>query len=187
MLTGIGGQGVQLAARIVANAAVLEGREVMMFGVYGGSMRGGNTDATLVVADEPILSPPVVSRAWSAIAMHHEFWPPVQARLRPGAVVLVNATLFEGSLDRSAQRVIEVPASDLATQLGAPLAASLVMIGAYAAATGLVGAGRRGDPSQPELNAVAKNDGIAVKALQAGFEAVPAGAAPAWTEAGCAA
>ena len=51
MLTGIGGQGVQLAAQVLARAATLEGREVMLFGSYGGMMRGGNTDATLVVAD----------------------------------------------------------------------------------------------------------------------------------------
>ena len=56
LITGIGGQGVQLAAQVVARAATLEGREVMFFGVYGGMMRGGNTDSTVVVADAPITS-----------------------------------------------------------------------------------------------------------------------------------
>ena len=32
-----------------------EGREVMLLGSYGGTMRGGNTDSTLVVADAPDL------------------------------------------------------------------------------------------------------------------------------------
>ena len=54
LLTGIGGQGVQLAAQVVARAAVLEARQVMLFGVYSGVMRGGNSDATVVVADEPV-------------------------------------------------------------------------------------------------------------------------------------
>jgi len=67
LITGIGGQGVQLAAQVLARAATLEGREVMYLGLYGGMMRGGNTDSTVVVADAPILAPPVVSRAWSAI------------------------------------------------------------------------------------------------------------------------
>src|SRR4051812_30733915 len=43
--TGIGGQGIQLAAEVLARAATAEGREVLMFGSYGGMMRGGNTDA----------------------------------------------------------------------------------------------------------------------------------------------
>ncbi len=48
MLTGVGGQGVQLAAQVLGRAAVHEGREVMMLGTYGGTMRGGSTDSTLV-------------------------------------------------------------------------------------------------------------------------------------------
>ncbi len=100
MLTGIGGQGVQLAAQVLARAATLEGRNVMFFGVYGGTMRGGNTDSTVVVSDGEIVSPPIISRTWSAIVMHHEFWAPLRAKLRPNAVVLLNSTLFEGELER---------------------------------------------------------------------------------------
>ena len=51
MSTGIGGQGVQLAAQILARAATLEDRQVMYLGTYGGTMRGGNTDTTIVIAD----------------------------------------------------------------------------------------------------------------------------------------
>ena len=90
LITGIGGQGVQLAAQVLARAATLDGREVMYLGIYGGMMRGGNTDSTVVVADAPIEAPPVVSHTWSAIAMHDEFWEPVAAKLRPGGLVLVN-------------------------------------------------------------------------------------------------
>ena len=52
LLTGIGGQGVQLAARTLAVAAVKSELEVMVFGDYGGLMRGGNTDATIVIGDD---------------------------------------------------------------------------------------------------------------------------------------
>ena len=56
LLTGIGGQGVQLGAQVVARAATLEGREVMFFGIYGGMMRGGNTDSTVVIAPRSVAS-----------------------------------------------------------------------------------------------------------------------------------
>src|SRR5665213_2595838 len=98
LITGIGGQGVQLAAQVLARAATLEGREVMYLGLYGGMMRGGNTDSTVVVADAPILAPPVVSRAWSAIAMHDDYWPDVSAKLRPGGLVLVNDATFTSAI-----------------------------------------------------------------------------------------
>ncbi|MGI9433049.1 MAG: 2-oxoacid:acceptor oxidoreductase family protein, partial [Myxococcota bacterium] len=96
ILTGIGGQGVQLAAQVLARAALLESREVMLLGTYGGTMRGGSTDATLVVGDRAIESPPVVERAGAAVALHHQFWAPVAAKLRPDALVLVNESLFQG-------------------------------------------------------------------------------------------
>ena len=63
LFTGIGGQGVQLAANVLAHAAMVEGRDVQLFGSYGGMMRGGNTDAELVVADGSIEAPPTVGGA----------------------------------------------------------------------------------------------------------------------------
>ena len=94
MITGIGGQGVQLAAQVIARAAILDGRNVSTLGIYGGTMRGGNTDSTVIVADGPIEAPPIVSRAWSAIGLHDEYWLPVEQKLRTDAVVLVNDATF---------------------------------------------------------------------------------------------
>ena len=74
----------------------------MFLGLYGGMMRGGNTDSTVVVADGPIEAPPVVSHTWSAIAMHDEFWAPVEAKLRPGGLVLVNDATFTREVTRAA-------------------------------------------------------------------------------------
>ena len=181
LLTGIGGQSVQLAALVLARAAVIEDREVMMLGTYGGSMRGGNTDSTLVVADVPISTPPIVSRAWSALAMHHAFWKPLLRKLRRDAVVVLNASLFEGEVDRDAHRVFDVPATRIATDLGNPLSASLVLLGAYSALTGLLhleslGRGMRESVPSYRRQHLETNDA----ALRAGFESVPWNVAPAF-------
>jgi len=181
MLTGIGGQGVQLAAQVLARAATFEGRKVMFFGVYGGTMRGGNTDSTVVVSDEEIASPPIISRTWSAIVMHHEYWAPLRAKLRPNAVVLLNSTLFEGELDREQLRVFEVPATALAAELGNVMTASMIMTGAYARVTGLVGLDaaiegmRESLPPYRQQHIEANS-----RALRAGFESMQEQAAPAW-------
>ena len=57
-----------------------------MFGSYGGMMRGGNTEATLVIADGAIeraaRRSPTPGRP---IFMHHDFSEPTRAKLRPGA------------------------------------------------------------------------------------------------------
>ena len=181
LMTGIGGQGVQLAAQVLARAAVAEGREVMLFGNYGGMMRGGNTDATLVVGDGPIETPPTIAHAWSAIVMHHEYWEPLHGRLFPGSAVFVNTTVFEGDVDWSPFLLVEVPATDVAVDAGNVQAASMVMIGAYARATGLVSLGSLIDAAERSLPAYrAQHRARNVTALEAGHASVAAGLAPAW-------
>jgi Pyruvate/2-oxoacid:ferredoxin oxidoreductase gamma subunit len=181
MLTGIGGQGVQLAAQVLARAAIREGRFAMLFGVYGGVMRGGNTDSTLVVADGPIAAPPILSRTGSAIAMHHQYFEPLRRKLRPSALLFLNAGLFEGEVERGAYRVVEVPATQLAAEVGSALAGSLVMAGAYAAYTGLVGLGSLVEGMRESLPPYRQQHAeLNRKALELGFGAVPAGAAPVW-------
>ena len=150
LITGIGGQGVQLCAQVLARAATLEGREVMYLGLYGGMMRGGNTDSTVVIADAPILAPPVVSRAWSAIAMHDDYWPVVEAKLRPGGLVLVNDTTFTSDV-RADVVVHRVPATTVATDLGSPLSGSMVMLGAFCATTSIVSNKNKGVEGSIEL------------------------------------
>jgi 2-oxoglutarate ferredoxin oxidoreductase subunit gamma len=181
VITGIGGQGVQLAAQVLARAAMHEGREVQLFGSYGGMMRGGNTDATLVVGDDAIAAPPTVGSAWSAIVMHHDHSGPILARLRPGSLVLVNASVVEPNLDRRAWQVVEVAATDLAIDVGNVMTASMVMVGAYIAATDLVAlesASAALGESLPSYRShhVALNEA----ALRSGFAAVPRAFAPAW-------
>jgi Pyruvate/2-oxoacid:ferredoxin oxidoreductase gamma subunit len=184
MLTGIGGQGVQLAAQVLARAATLEGRSVMFFGVYGGSMRGGNTDSTVVVSDAQLDAPPIIARTWSAIAMHHEFWDPMHAKLRDGSVLFVNSTLFDGEIEPDRFQVFEIPVTEIAaTELGNLLVCSMVMTGAYVGITGLVAiesaieAMHQSLPSYRQQH-IALNE----QALRVGYDRVDKLAAPAWTD-----
>lgn len=184
LMTGIGGQGVQLGALVLAAAATAEGREVMYFGIYGGMMRGGNTDSTVVVADAPITTPPVVARAWSAIAMHDEFWEPLEPRLRPGGIVLVNDATFTHEIAADVS-VYRVAATEIATEVGNPLAGVMTMVGAYAALTGIVAidslveAMRSAIPPYRRQHIEANE-----RALLAGWDALPRGIQPAWAAVG---
>lgn len=182
LITGIGGQGVQLAAQVLARAATLEGRNVMFLGLYGGMMRGGNTDSTVVVADAPIEAPPVVSHAWSAIAMHDQFWAPVEPKLRPGGLVLVNDATFAHEIAAHVT-VHRVPATTVATELGNAMGGSLVLLAAYAASTGIVSldsllAGMRASIPSYRTQHIESNDRV----LRAGWDLLPLGTAPAWEE-----
>ncbi len=191
MLTGIGGQGIQLCAKTLAIGATDEGRQAMLSAHYGGEMRGGQTEASVVVGDGPLRALPILPSTWSAFVMHPKYWAPVQAKLRPGGVVVANGTLIEdGELDAGGledgdgdgdRATFLVPAGDIAAGLGAPMSAGLVLLGAYAAVTGLVGldaliaAMTRLVPPYRSQH-IAKNEA----ALRAGYDSVPALAVPFW-------
>jgi Pyruvate/2-oxoacid:ferredoxin oxidoreductase gamma subunit len=185
LVTGIGGQGVQLMATVIAQAAVAEGRAVQLFGSYGGMMRGGNTEATLVVAESAVQAPPTVSVAWSAIVMHHEHASATLSHVRADGVVLVNSSVCAGVADGDGHTVVEVAATDVAASLGDPVGAAMVMAGAYATLTGLVGmdalraAAREALPAYRSQHA-ARND----EALVAGAGLVRSLGVRAWAPAG---
>lgn len=183
LITGIGGQGVQLAAQVIARGATLEGRHVMLFGVYGGAMRGMNTDGTVVVGDAPLQAPPLVSHTWSAVAMHDKFWAPVEPKVRARGVVLVNEATFETPLDEDRFRVFRVRATDIAIELGTEMGGSMVMVGAYVGVTGLVGLDATIDAMRESIPPYRKQHIAANEvAIRAGFDAVEPLAFSAWEE-----
>lgn len=180
--TGIGGQGVQLAAKILALAATREGREVMSLGTYGGTMRGGNTDATVVISEGAIVSPPMVSHAWAALIVHPRYFEPIRPKLRSDGVVFVDADLLDEPLPESAAEQVAIPATQLAREADAPKAAALVLLGAFAKATGIVEPKALEDALAESLPPYRSQFLEANRrALRAGFDAIPARTSPAWT------
>jgi len=137
-MTGIGGQGIQLVARLLAQAAIAEGRQVMTFGVFQGMIRGGTSESTVVVADAEIVTPPIPPRAWGVLAMHGAGLPALARKAERGGVLVVNSSLVTAPPAWDGVRLLNVPATALAEELGEPMGASMVALGAFAAATGLV-------------------------------------------------
>ena len=138
-MTGIGGQGIQLIAKVLAQAGMREGRQVMMFGIFMGTIRGGASESTVVIADEEIVTPPIVPHAWAVLAMHPEGLAKLAGKGEAGGVLLVNSSLASALPAWERVHRIAVPATELAKQAGQAMGASMVALGALAGATGLVG------------------------------------------------
>jgi Pyruvate/2-oxoacid:ferredoxin oxidoreductase gamma subunit len=133
-MTGIGGQGIQLVAKLLAEAAIHEGRQVMMFGIFMGMIRGGSSESTVVLADDEIVSPPIVPELWGVLAMHPEGLPKLAPKVRPGGLLVRNATMVVQPPAWDGVQDVAVPATDLAKEMGQPLGASMIGLGALAAA-----------------------------------------------------
>jgi len=179
LFTGVGGQGVQICSKTLATAANDEGRHTMLIARYDGGMRGGMTNAEVTIGDAPLRALPIVPSAWAAFVMSPAYWHTVSDRLQPGPVVLVNSSLV--TVAAPGARLYEVAANDIAAGLGNPLSAGFVLLGAFAALTGLVSldaavaAMRQLVPSYRTEHLQANE-----AALRAGAGAVSALAAPAW-------
>jgi 2-oxoglutarate ferredoxin oxidoreductase subunit gamma len=129
IIAGFGGQGILFAGKVLAEAALIEGREVLWIPSYGPEMRGGTASCTVIVADRPIGSP-IVDRADHAVVLN----PPSMAKYTPlvaeGGLLVVNTTLIEAEPGRDDLDVVEVPCTALARSVGDDKLVSVVALGA---------------------------------------------------------
>ena len=139
LITGIGGQGVQLLAKTLALGAMHDGRGAMMTAEATDSMRGGHSAAAVVVGEAPLRALPVVDEASFALVLHPMGWPKVEPRLARGSVVVVNELFGAASAEASADlRFTRVAANEIASDVGSAMAAGFVLLGGFVAMTGLV-------------------------------------------------
>ncbi|MEV8514132.1 2-oxoacid:acceptor oxidoreductase family protein [Dactylosporangium sp. NPDC051484] len=173
LVTGIGGQGIQLLAKTLALAATREGQYAMLAADYGGEMRGGPSKAGVVIGDAPLRALPILPSAWSAIFAHHRHTEGVEERLRPGALVLANTPLVDPEAFRDDLRVFAVDAVAVARRVEAPNASGFVLLGAYNALTALVGAPALVSAMEELLPPYRRQHAPAnARALQAGADAL---------------
>ena len=137
VIGGFGGQGILFAGQVLAQAALIEGRDVSWMPSYGPEMRGGTASCTVVIADHPIGSP-IVDVADGVIALN----PPSMARyeplLAPDGLLVLNSSLIEAEPRRHDIEVLAVPCTELARAAGHDRLVSVVALGALLAPGGLL-------------------------------------------------
>jgi Pyruvate/2-oxoacid:ferredoxin oxidoreductase gamma subunit len=172
MLTGIGGQGVQIAATVLSSAAIREGMEALQLATYTGAMRGGQSMVTLVLSDGPILSPPVLTSAWAGVVLHTYFAEEAVSKIRPDGIALINSRLVKPDVVRHVHNVVAIDAVQIAADAGSPTSVSMVMVAAFARASGLVGVDSLVEAMVHALPAYRRDRAAGNEAaIRAGFEA----------------
>lgn len=129
IFAGFGGQGVMLLGKMVTFAAMNEGKSVSWFPSYGPEMRGGTANCTVVISDEEVGSP-IVSDPNVAVTMNVPSFELYEKAVRPGGTMIYNSSMIDRKPTRSDIKYVAVPANDIATEIGNPRAANLVVLGA---------------------------------------------------------
>jgi Pyruvate/2-oxoacid:ferredoxin oxidoreductase gamma subunit len=91
-LSGSGGQGLILAATVLAEALLASGTEVVQTQSYGPEARGGASKAEIIVSDAEIDFPEVVSPDVT-LCLSQEAFDDCAAETRPGGVVIYDRGL----------------------------------------------------------------------------------------------
>jgi 2-oxoglutarate ferredoxin oxidoreductase subunit gamma len=114
----------------LAQAALLEGKNVTYLPSYGAEVRGGTANCTVAVSDEEIASP-VASSPDFIVAMNQPSMVRFQNQIQSGGVLFINSSLIEAEISRGDVDIVKVPANSIAEQLGSLRSANMVMLGAF--------------------------------------------------------
>jgi 2-oxoglutarate ferredoxin oxidoreductase subunit gamma len=125
---GFGGQGLLFAGHVLAEAAVIDGLEVSWMPSYGPEMRGGTASCTVIVADRPIGSP-IVDAADSVVALNPPSMAKFESALKPGGLLVLNASLIEAEPRRRDIEILALPCTALARSAGDDRLVSVVALG----------------------------------------------------------
>lgn len=137
VISGFGGQGALFAGQVLAHAGLLQGMEVSWLPSYGPEMRGGTAHCIVILSGEPIASP-IVRNPGAAVVMNNPSMIRYHPLVRPAGVLVVNASLVTEPAARPDLRLLLVPASEIADELGEPRLLNVVLLGALVSALPIV-------------------------------------------------
>jgi 2-oxoglutarate ferredoxin oxidoreductase subunit gamma len=169
IMAGFGGQGILLIGKMLAYAGMHQGKEVSWLPSYGPEMRGGTCNCTVVISDRPVGSP-VIQSPRAVVAMNKPSLDKFESDLRPGGLLLINSSLIDRSAQRGDVTVLEVPANDIANELGNPRGANMVALGAYIGATDAVDFDEVAEVVRETFAAKPKVIDVNLEALKRGFD-----------------
>lgn len=131
MISGFGGQGLLLCGRVLAHAAMVEGREVLWIPSYGPEMRGGAATCTVIVSDEAIGSP-IVDRLDVLVALTTPSVEKHGRLLQEGSLLVVDSSLVSVG-PRAGIELVDIPCTQVAVAAGSDKLVSIVALGAVVA------------------------------------------------------
>lgn len=144
---GRGGQGVVTAAELLSVAAFVEGRHAQAFPTFGSERTGAPVVSFCRIADEPIRAREPIAEPDALVIQDPTLLNQVDvlAGLGPDGYVLINTARSFGELGLGelverlrGERLLTVPATDLAREhLGRPVP-NAALLGGFAALTGVV-------------------------------------------------
>lgn len=114
IFAGFGGQGVLSMGKLLAYAAMKEGKEISWMPSYGPEMRGGTANCMVNISDQPISSP-MVTQYDVAVVLNQPSLKKFESQVKKGGILIWESSTIKEPPTRTDIKVIALPAIDKAT------------------------------------------------------------------------
>jgi 2-oxoglutarate ferredoxin oxidoreductase subunit gamma len=114
IFAGFGGQGVLSMGKLIAYAAMKEGKEISWMPSYGPEMRGGTANCMVNISDEPISSP-VVNEYDVVVALNQPSLKKFESKVKKGGILIWESSTIKEPPTRTDIKVYPLPAIELAS------------------------------------------------------------------------
>lgn len=134
-ITGFGGQGVILAGELLANAAVIDGKEGSAIGSYGSAARYGLTTSEVVISSE-FIDAPFSENPDILIALSQDGYDKFINTVDKNGIIIVDSGMVA---IKPHPRQYELQTTNIASlELKSPLVANMIMLGYLSTVTEIV-------------------------------------------------
>ena len=136
IIAGFGGQGILLAGEVLANALMIDEKEVTWYPCYGAEMRGGTVNCEIVTSEEPVSSVNK-TEADFIIALNQQSFDRFLPKLKKGGAIIANSSLVKELKSRMDVDYFFAPINKLANELGEMKISNIISLGILAKVSGL--------------------------------------------------
>ncbi|MBM3245727.1 MAG: 2-oxoacid:ferredoxin oxidoreductase subunit gamma [Candidatus Omnitrophica bacterium] len=136
IIAGAGGQGIMLLGKVLAEAAMQEGKFVTWLPAYGAEVRGGTAHCMVIISDRRIGSPRI-NQPDSLIIMNNPSLKKFKERVKNKTLLIINSSLVD-KLPPKNTETLSHPFTDLAIKLGNIKVANMLALGCYFARKNIV-------------------------------------------------
>jgi 2-oxoglutarate ferredoxin oxidoreductase subunit gamma len=165
---GFGGQGIMAMGKVIAIAAMREGKFVTWLPAYGAEVRGGTAHCMIVISDSPIASP-FIEKADTLIILNNPSLKRFKNCISNKGLLIVNSALADCRGTSRRLDVVNVPLTDMAVKLGLEKVANTIAVGVYLAKKRIISLSTMEQSITEVLSHREKLIAINKRALEEGF------------------
>jgi len=128
LFAGFGGQGILFSGKFLAYYGLLADKNVSWLPSYGPEMRGGTANCNVILSDDPVGSP-IIMTPDVLIAMNLPSLQKYVDSVAKGGQIYIDSSLIDVKVERTDVEVFYIPATQMAKDEGIGTLANMIIVG----------------------------------------------------------